>query len=74
MINRSKTQCLNFLAVLNAPQDLQLAIQRGEVRSLEKAAIIAKSKTDSQRSILLKSCIEGTSLTKLKQESLQQKK
>lgn len=74
LINRSKTQCLNFLAVLNAPQDLQDKIARGEVKSLEKAAIIAKAKTSSQRAFLLKSCIDGASLSQLKHESLQQKK
>ncbi len=74
LINRSKTQCLNFLAVLNAPAELQSSIHNGELKSLEKAAIIAKAKTDSQRSTLLKSCLDGASLNQLKYESLQQKK
>ena len=74
LINRSKTQCLNFLAVLNAPKDLQLAINNGAIKSLEKAAIIAKAKTDTQRDKLLQYCLEGASLNELKQESLQQKK
>lgn len=74
LINRSKTQCLNFLAVLNAPDHLQLLIKNGEIKSLEKAAIIAKAKSDTQRDKLLKYCLEGASLTELKQESLQQKK
>lgn len=74
VINRSKTQCLNFLAVLNSPEDIQLSIKNGEIRSLEKAAIIAKAKTEAQRDKLLKFCLEGASLTELKQESLQHKK
>ncbi len=74
LINRSKTQCLNFLAVLNAPENLQLAIKNGEIRSLEKAAIIAKAKTDTQRDKLLQYCLEGASLFELKQETIQQKK
>ena len=74
LINRSKTQCLNFLAVLKAPQDLQDSINNGEIKSLEKAAIIAKAKTLSQRDMLLKCCLDGASLNQLKQESLQQKR
>lgn len=74
LINRSKTHCLNFMAVLNAPSDLQEIIKNGKIRSLEKAAIIAKAKTKSQRDALLKSCLDGVSLKQLKHESLQQKK
>lgn len=74
LIDRSKTQCLNFLAVLNAPDHLQILIKNGEIKSLEKAAIIAKAKSETQRDKLLKSCLEGASLTELKQESMQQKK
>ena len=74
LINRSRTHCFNFLAVLNAPEDLQKMIKNGQIKSLEKAAIIAKAKTESLRNSLLKSCLEGASLNQLKQESLQQKK
>jgi ParB family chromosome partitioning protein len=74
LINRSKTQCLNFLSVLNAPKEIQDRIVLGEIRSLEKAAIVAKAKTSSQRDVLLKSCLNGASLNQLKHESLQQKR
>ena len=74
LINRSKTQCLNFLAVLNAPQSVQEKILSGEIKSIEKAAIIARAKTVTQRDHLLKSCLEGASLNQLKQASVQQKK
>lgn len=73
LINRSKTHCLNFLAVLNAPDDLKKLIEYGDIKSLEKAAIIAKSKTDSDMKFLLKSCLSGASLKELKKQSLQQK-
>src|SRR5262249_20205178 len=72
LINRSKTQCLNLLAVLNAPEDLHEHIKQGKIRNLEKAAIITKAKTKSQRDILLQACLEGASLKQLKQESSQQ--
>jgi ParB family transcriptional regulator, chromosome partitioning protein len=74
LINRSKTHCLNFLVVLNAPEDFQEIIRKGEIRSLEKAAIIAKAKTKSQRDTLLKYCLNGASLKQLKQQSIQQKR
>jgi ParB family chromosome partitioning protein len=74
LINRSKTHCLNYLAVLNATDDIQELIGRGEIRSLEKAAIIAKTKIKSDRDLLLQACIGGASLKELKQKSFQQKK
>lgn len=74
LINRSKTQCLNLLAVLNAPEDLKDLIQQGKIRNLEKAAIIAKAKTRAQRDALLQACLDGVSLKQLKQEASQQKK
>lgn len=73
LINRSKTHCINYLAVLNA-EELHEFIKQGKIRSLEKAALIAKAKTQTQKNILLEACLEGASLKELKQESLQQKK
>lgn len=74
LINCSKPHCLNILAVLNSNEELQQKIKNSEIKSLEKAAIIAKAKTDKQKEQLLKSCLNGASLKQLKQESLQQKK
>jgi hypothetical protein len=53
---------------------LQQSIKNGEIRNLEKAALIAKAKTDAQRERLLKCCLDGASLKQLKHESSQQKK
>ncbi len=74
VINRSKTHCLNFLAVLHGPKELLSAIEGGKINSLEKAAIIAKAKSEQQQSMLMQSCLDGASLRQLKQESSQQKK
>ena len=74
IINRSKPHCFNFIAVLHAPAWLHDIIKKGEIRSLEKAAIIARAKTEAQSGALLKSCLAGASLKQLKNESLQQKK
>ncbi len=74
VINRSKTHCLNFLAVLNGSKELLTAIAQGKINSLEKAAIIAKARSGQQKSLLMQSCLDGASLKQLKQESAQQKK
>jgi ParB family chromosome partitioning protein len=74
LIYCSKPHCLNILAVLNGSVELQDAIKKGEIRSLEKSAIIARAKTQGEKSFLLAKCLEGASLKQLKQEALQQKK
>lgn len=73
LINRSKTHCLNFMAVLNGPEDLLNAIKATEINSLEKAAIIAKAKSSSHRSSLLQACLDGASLKQLKHKVIQYK-
>lgn len=74
LINRSKTHCLNFIAVLNGPDILLHAIKQGTINSLEKASIIAKAKSQTQRDFLMNSCLEGASLQKLQQMAAQQKR
>ena len=69
LINRSKTQCFNFLTVLNAPQTVQELIKDGKIKSLEKAAIIVRTKEPQKREALLKMCLEGASLKQLKTEA-----
>lgn len=73
LINRSKTHSLNLLAILNASNELNAAIKEGKINSLEKAAIIAKARTEFQKEFLMKICINGASLKELKQEAAQQK-
>lgn len=72
-INRSKPHCLNYLAVLNAPAKLQDAIKKGQINSLEKAAVIAKASSTEQRDCLLDLCVEGATLRDLKQNANKQR-
>lgn len=74
IINRSRTHCVNFLSVLSGGQELMNAIKSGLITNLEKAAIIAKSKTEIGRSALLKACLDGMSLKQLKEEASKQKR
>jgi ParB family chromosome partitioning protein len=74
IINRSRTQCVNFLYVLSGGQELIDAIKSGAINNLEKAAIVAKAKTEASKSVLLQACLGGISLTQLKEISLKQKK
>ena len=74
IINRSRTHCVNFLSVLSSGQELKDAIKSGLINNLEKAAVIAKSKNGKDRTMLLKSCLEGMSLKQLKEEASKRKK
>lgn len=67
MINKSRAQCFNILAVLNAPEEIQRLIREGKIKNLEKAALISTEKVSSKRLELLDACIKGESLKKLKQ-------
>jgi len=69
LINRSRTVCFNYFAVLNATQDIQDAIKNGKIRSLEKAVIIANATDQKQKQFLLEACLQGASLKQLKKEA-----
>lgn len=74
IINRSRTHCVNLLSVLSGGQELMNAIKSGQINNLEKAAIIAKEKTELGKSALLRACLGGASLKQLKEETSKQKK
>jgi ParB-like chromosome segregation protein Spo0J len=74
IINRSRPHCVNFLSVLSGGQELINAIKSGAINNLEKAAIVAKAKTEANKSALLQACLEGISLQQLKEISSKQKK
>jgi len=63
----SLPQASYYMAVLNAPQDLRLAIEHGKISSLDKAAIIAGIDADALRNKALMACIDGCSLKELRQ-------
>lgn len=62
----SLPQCSYYLAVLNAPKDLQLHISNGTIRNLDKAAVIANIESDELRSLAIQACLNGTSLKGLR--------
>lgn len=63
----SLPHAMTYMAVLNAPSDLEIALQNNQISNLEKAAVLAKL-TDAQlRTKLINICIENNvSLSGLK--------
>lgn len=62
----SLPQATYYIAVLNAPQDVKTIIENGQIRSLDKAAIIATIESDDIRHEAIKACLNGSSLKDLR--------
>lgn len=62
----SLPQATYYLAVLNAPEDVQAAVVSGKLRSLDKAAVIAGINITDLRTEALEACIGGCSLKELR--------
>ncbi len=62
----SLPQATYYIAVLNAPHDVKMIIENGQVRSLDKAAVLATIESDEIRREAIKACIEGSSLKDLR--------
>lgn len=58
----SLSQSTYYLAALNAPDDVQIHIQNGSIRNLDKAALLAGISSSDIRSQALVACINGSSL------------
>ncbi len=69
----SLPQATYYVAVLNAPSDLKEAIAKSEIRSLDKAAVLAGIELDTLRQQALEACIQGCSLKELRQLISQQR-
>lgn len=69
----SLPQATYYVAVLNAPLDLKEAIERSEIRSLDKAALLAGIAVDQTRKQAIEACIQGCSLKELRQMLSQQR-
>lgn len=63
----SLPQATYYIAVMNAPSDVKDAIQTGQIRSLDKAAIISNVASDELRQQALQACIAGCGLKELRQ-------
>lgn len=62
----SLPQATYYLAVLQAPADVQSSIASGHIRSLDKAAVIASIDSSELRKEALQACINGSSLKELR--------
>ncbi len=66
VIGLSLPQATYYLNVLNAPDDVKAVIKSGELRSLDKAAIIATIKSNEMRKMAIEACLAGSSLKDLR--------
>jgi ParB family chromosome partitioning protein len=62
----SLSQTTYYLAALNAPADVQSEIQNGNIRNLDKAALIAGISSSEVRRQAIDACIGGSSLREIK--------
>jgi ParB family chromosome partitioning protein len=69
----SLPQASYYMAVLKAPADLKAAIAKGELRSLDKAAVLAGIEAEDLRKHAIEACITGCSLKELRQMISQQR-
>lgn len=65
LIGCSLQQGVNYRHVLNASQELRKHVQTGDIKNIEKVALIAKSPTKIQLT-LIQACLNGATLSELK--------
>ena len=69
----SLSQTSYYLAVMQAPADVQTHIREGNIRNLDKAALLASITDNEQRQQLTAACIDGASLKTLRSMLTQQR-
>lgn len=69
----SLSQTTYYLTALNAPEDVQAEIRNGNLRNLDKAALIAGIDSSDLRRQMMNACVEGISLKALRQMINQEK-
>ncbi|MBV9575531.1 MAG: ParB/RepB/Spo0J family partition protein [Gammaproteobacteria bacterium] len=62
----SLSQSSYYLSALNAPADVKVEIQNGNIRNLDKAALIAGLESADLRRQAIEACINGSSLKALR--------
>lgn len=62
----SLSQTTYYLAAMNAPDDIQMHIQTGEIRNLDKAALLSTITSPEVRRHALDACLNGASLKELR--------
>lgn len=66
IIGLSLSQASYYLTVMQAPEDVQQAIKTGEIKNLDKAALIAGIKSPELRQQALVACIQGSTIKELR--------
>lgn len=69
----SLSQSTYYLAVISAPDDVQTEISNGNIRNLDKAALIASVPTTETRRRAIEACVNGSSLKEIRSIISQQK-
>lgn len=69
----SLSQTTYYLAAINAPEDVTAHIQNGNIRNLDKAALLASINAVEVRSQAITACINGASLKEIRHLISQQK-
>jgi ParB family chromosome partitioning protein len=69
----SLSQTTYYIAAMNAPQDVQVEIQNGNIRNLDKAALLANVASQEIRQRAIEACVNGSSLKELRSIIGQQK-
>lgn len=69
----SLSQTTYYLSALNAPEDVQMQIKSGNIRNLDKAALIANIPAADMRQEVIEACANGSSLKELRSLISQQK-
>ncbi|MGE3920538.1 MAG: ParB/RepB/Spo0J family partition protein [Gammaproteobacteria bacterium] len=65
LLGCSLQQGVNYRQILNASDELRKHIQSGEIKNIEKAALISKSPSKIQN-MLIQACLNGSTLSELK--------
>lgn len=66
LIGCTKPHAANYKAVLDADKELKQLIQSNQIRSLEKAALIATTPSPELRHTVLAECLDGANLKRLR--------
>lgn len=69
----SLSQTTYYLAALHAPEDVKIEIQNGNIRNLDKAALLAGIESVDTRKQAIAACLQGSSLRELRNLISQQK-
>lgn len=69
----SLSQTTYYLAALHAPEDVRNEIKKGNIRNLDKAALLAGVESVELRRNVLTACVDGSSLKEMRAMISQQK-